>query len=278
MWWAKVRFLAPSWRGTSGGFLARSLRYPELSPAAPGSRPAIAAYEQFAPLWHAFIAHRLPDYPGFLAYLARRRHLELRSVLDVGCGTAPAAARLAEVAGEVVGIDTSDAMLAEARRRWAALPNVSFLRADFREFHLGRTFAAALAMSNALNYVAGRDELATAMRCIAEHIEPGGLFVFDTITERGLRLQSGFYFHGEGNGTRYAIHFRYDPAERRETSVVYLPSGTETHYRVPLDPPDVAAAAGAAGLRVEDYFSFASVPGHWFVGTRCFFVLAKQLH
>ncbi len=54
-----------------------------------------------------------------------------------------------------------------------------------------------------------------------------------------------------------------------------LPSGVETHRRVPVGPADVTAAAAAAGLAVDDHFSLPGVPGRWHTGLVAFFVLSK---
>lgn len=53
------------------------------------------------------------------------------AVIDIGCGTgATTRAAAAQTSGEVLGVDVSGPMLAEARRRAADLPNVRFVHAD----------------------------------------------------------------------------------------------------------------------------------------------------
>ncbi|WP_220483146.1 trans-aconitate 2-methyltransferase [Paenibacillus thiaminolyticus] len=49
------------------------------------------------------------------------------SVLDVGCGTGDLTARIRESGAHVVGIDKSEAMIAQARRKY---PNLRFIVAD----------------------------------------------------------------------------------------------------------------------------------------------------
>jgi SAM-dependent methyltransferase len=53
-----------------------------------------------------------------------------RRVLDFGCGIGRVSAALAPRAGEVVGIDLSERMIAEARARTVGLPNVRFESTD----------------------------------------------------------------------------------------------------------------------------------------------------
>jgi SAM-dependent methyltransferase len=58
-----------------------------------------------------------PNWFGLLDAIRAEGDFTGRRVLDVGCGTGRVAVALAEEAHEVVGVDPSDAMLAEARAR-----------------------------------------------------------------------------------------------------------------------------------------------------------------
>ncbi|MFE1320615.1 class I SAM-dependent methyltransferase [Kitasatospora phosalacinea] len=132
---------------------------------------------------------RFPD-PGHLA--ARwaesvlRTHAAGPRVLDVGCGTGRDAAWLHTEAGRrVTGIDTSEAMLAHAR---TAHPGPEYLRADMRDFDLGRRFDAALCLDSALLYCHTNDDLDAFLTRCRRHLVPGGLLVAE--------LRNGAYFLG----------------------------------------------------------------------------------
>jgi SAM-dependent methyltransferase len=140
---------------------------------------------------------------------------------------------------------------------------------------LGRRFEAAVCSFNSLNYVGDLGELGAVFRSVADHLRPGGLFVFDTHTCAAMDRVSGMYLHAEAEGKRFAIHFDYDWRRLREKAVVLLRSGVEIHWRIPIDPTDVEAASEGSGLVVEDYFSSAFVPGRWYTGPTCFFVLSR---
>jgi ubiquinone/menaquinone biosynthesis C-methylase UbiE len=76
-------------------------------------------------------ANALPEYPGIRRDLATALgELRGRRVLEVGCGTGEDASELARLVGpdgRVVGVDMSEAMITEARRRTAG----SDLRVEF---------------------------------------------------------------------------------------------------------------------------------------------------
>jgi trans-aconitate 2-methyltransferase len=66
-------------------------------------------------------------------------------ILDLGCGTGQLTASIAETGAEVVGIDSSATMLAEARQNY---PEIEFVHADAHEFHFDKPFDAVF--SNAV--------------------------------------------------------------------------------------------------------------------------------
>jgi SAM-dependent methyltransferase len=96
-------------------------------------------------------------------------------VLDLGCGTGRVALDLAEHGVPVVGLDIDEVLLAELRRRAADLP-VETVRADARDFDLGRSFPVILAPMQTVQLLGGAAGRAGFLRCARAHLEPGGLF------------------------------------------------------------------------------------------------------
>lgn len=276
-WRAKSRLIAPIWNSSPDLILSSGLLYPELQAVLKAGGPVLQPYEGMAAAWDEYGSAQLPDYTAFLEHLAHRRGAEYRSVLDLACGTGLLTPRLTRVAGEVVGLDASEQMLDVARARHVGRAGLSFTHGDFRSFALGRQFDAAVCASNSLNYLADRGELARVLAAVAEHLRPGGVFVFDVMTEWGMQYLSGHYLHALAGTRRFAIHFGYDRAQRRETSLAILRKGIETHRRIPLGPADVVAAVEGTGLEVADYFSSALLPWGRSLGcTALFFVLSKK--
>ena len=274
-WRAKVSLLAPYLRVRPETFFAREQRYTVSPQSALADWPVLPPYEALADIWHAYSCNSQPNYSCFLQSVARRRGVVLRSILDLACGTGTLTERLARLAPEVVGLDASEPMLIQARSHCSGLPGVHFARADFREFNLDQQFDAVVCAYNSLNYLANPAELSKVLQCVARHLRPGGVFIFDTTTMRGMQGSNTLYYHAEGEGRRLVMHFRYDSRQRKQTVAVSLPSGMEMHRRIPIDPEDVAKATANSGLNLDDYFSSAIIPGRWFVGHFCFFVLSR---
>lgn len=128
--------------------------------------------------------YRDKDYEGevqlisriFSQYAAR----PVRTVLDFGCGTGNHALRLAAQGYEVIGIDRSPEMLAEAGRK--ALEQriaVQFQQADIRTVRLNKTYDAVLMMFAVLGYQTDEADLRSVLRGARQHMHPGSLLVFD---------------------------------------------------------------------------------------------------
>jgi SAM-dependent methyltransferase len=96
-------------------------------------------------------------------------------VLDLGCGTGRVALDLAEHGVPVVGLDIDEVLLAELRRRAADLP-VETVRADARDFDLGRSFPVILAPMQTVQLLGGAAGRAGFLRCARAHLDTGGLF------------------------------------------------------------------------------------------------------
>jgi SAM-dependent methyltransferase len=96
-------------------------------------------------------------------------------VLDLGCGTGRVALDLAQRGVPVVGLDVDRVLLDELERRAGDLP-VETVRADARDFDLGRRFPCVLAPMQTVQLLGGRAARADLLRCARAHLEPGGVF------------------------------------------------------------------------------------------------------
>jgi SAM-dependent methyltransferase len=105
------------------------------------------------------------------AWLAERLGPECRTVLEPGCGSGRMLAALAAHGLEVVGIDTSEAMLALARVRDAEV-----VYADMTDFDLGRRFDGAVSVVSTVG-VLGAAGLGSHFEAMARHLEPGARYL-----------------------------------------------------------------------------------------------------
>jgi SAM-dependent methyltransferase len=109
-------------------------------------------------------------------------------ILDVACGFGRHSIALARRGFEVLGVDNSPEMLAEARRRAKRIHRVRFERRDMRRLSLTAEFDAVINMFTSFGYFSHRDNLA-ALRAMARALRPRGRILIETIDRRALRRQ-----------------------------------------------------------------------------------------
>ena len=131
-------------------------------------------------------------------------------VLDLACGTGRMTFPLADRGYDMIGIDGSADMLAEAcdknndrtdrlfeeacaklgldpdgfdtdaaMEELARHPAPLFLQQDMRDFELYGTVDATVCCLDSLNYLCGDGDLLACLKCVHLYLAPGGLLVFD---------------------------------------------------------------------------------------------------
>lgn len=107
---------------------------------------------------------------------------DVRTVLDLGCGTGNHAVPLAERGYQVTGIDRSPGMLDRARKKGSSQENSENLIlqcADIRDLNLNKTFDAVLIMFAVLGYQLTNKDVISTLSTARRHLNPGGLVIFD---------------------------------------------------------------------------------------------------
>ncbi len=107
--------------------------------------------------------------------LVQERRPGSRSLLDVGCGTGRHLAEL-QHRYDVAGLDLDPNLLAMARER---LPDAPLHHGDMTAFDLSRRFDVVTCLFSSIAYVRTLDNMRSAIRRMAEHLEPGGLLLVE---------------------------------------------------------------------------------------------------
>lgn len=129
----------------------------------------------------------------YLHQLFAQHHARPHTILDLACGTGNVAELLAAQGFAVTGVDLSPGMIAEAQRKAVeSRLTIDYAVQDAAELDLsGRAFDVCISLFDSLNYVTDPARLAKAMRRVAAHLVPQGLFIFDLNTE--FALQNRFF-------------------------------------------------------------------------------------
>lgn len=146
----------------------------------------------------------------FVLSLARDRGYDGGPLHDLGCGTGNATLPMLRRGLPVSGSDASAAMLRVAR---AKLPGVELTNASFTELDIEARFELVYSVFDSLNNLLSDEDFKTAAGNVRRHLLPGGLFVFDVNTDRGLReLWEGGKAEGWADDVYYSWTHHYDEA------------------------------------------------------------------
>lgn len=132
-------------------------------------------------------------------------------VADLGCGTGEMTTRLRDAGYDMIGIDASEEMLAEAQEKEyeridamldeaeetdtpaesaeeeAISQMIRYLHQDIREMELYGTVSAMVCVCDTMNYLLSEEDLRKVFRLANNYLERGGLFIFDMKTAHFYR-------------------------------------------------------------------------------------------
>ena len=101
-------------------------------------------------------------------------------VLELGCGTGTVTEMLADAGYDMIGIDNSEEMLAEAmEKRAESGHDILYLLQDMREFELYGTVRVVISVCDSVNYITEPEELQEVFRLVNNYLDPKGVFIFD---------------------------------------------------------------------------------------------------
>src|SRR5699024_8676778 len=152
-------------------------------------RRKMEAYGKFAQVYDLFMDN--VDYEGWADCLEKHlkeEGIEDGLVLELGCGTGTMTGLLARRGYDMIGVDNSEEMLAEAMEKKVEDGlDILYLLQDMQEFELYGTVRAAVSVCDSLNYITEKEELLQVFRLVNNYLDPGGIFLFDMNTVHKYR-------------------------------------------------------------------------------------------
>ncbi|NJN18174.1 MAG: class I SAM-dependent methyltransferase [Oscillochloris sp.] len=236
----------------------------------------MSIYERYAPFYdHSGQVRFALLVKMYLQDLLIRHSVPGRRMLDLACGTGTLAIEFAAEGWDVVGLDASPAMLAQASAKADSdlLGQARFIAGDLRRADADLPVAAFDLITctyDSLNYLRSSAELHACFSAVARLLAPGGLFIGDMNTPYFLAHDWAVCEVRELPGYVQIERSSYDPAVAEVTMALTGFVGDddagydrfdEIHIERGYPPDQIADLVHAAGLVVEAHYdAFSSEP------------------
>ena len=101
-------------------------------------------------------------------------------ILELACGTGRLTIPIAELGLNITGLDVSAPMLARARQKAEdAGVDVTWVKADCRDFDLGKTFKFIFIPFNSFNHIWDLESAESCLTSVRGHLDSDGIFLID---------------------------------------------------------------------------------------------------
>jgi len=212
----------------------------------------MSAYDRIARLYDPWSVSVVED----VSFYLERARRSVGPVVELGVGTGRIAVPLAADGIEVIGVDTSEGMLAVARER-AELAGVEVdLRyGDLRDPPVEGPVPIVLAPFRSLLHMETEADRIAAVRAVHRLLEPGGRFVFDVFNPGREDIAET---HGRWLEREPGIFERADWNERTRTLILRVRGeGMETELSLAwISVGEWRELLGAEGFVVEGLYGW----------------------
>ena len=102
-----------------------------------------------------------------------------KKLLDMGCGTGKYSNLLTKMKLKVVGLDKSNFMIKEAKKKFKRKKNLSFIQSDLKKFRSNEKFDIVSALFHILSYQTTNKDVDKFFKTCHNILNPKGVIIFD---------------------------------------------------------------------------------------------------
>lgn len=132
---------------------------------------------------------------------------QVRTVLDVGCGTGNHMMLLEKLGYTCTGMDISPEMVKLAAKKVRG----SLFVNDMRHFSLQKTFDAVISMFAVFNHNLSLDDAKRTLSSLKKHIRPGGIAIIDLYNPQGSGEKSDLAGHDLTGQVKRVMRWDFRP-------------------------------------------------------------------
>lgn len=228
------------------------------------------------------------DYQKWADYIEeifRKRSLNPSLVLDLGCGTGSICVEMSKRGYSMIGVDVSVDMLSCANdKALKSKSNVLFLNQDMRRLSLNKEVDVVLCLMDSVNYITDISDIKKVFSRIAEHLKPGGLFIFDINSQYKFEnILNDNVFYDLGDDISYIWENRYDSIKQIcEFDITFFTregelyrKWEELHYERAYSEDDMKKLIINSGLKLLNIYEDLTFEAPTETAERIFFVCQK---
>lgn len=141
----------------------------------------MADYDNIAPFYDRLHGSRKQTI-AYVKQLIRQYHPAAETILSLACGTGAVVKGLKKYY-HMEGLDLSPGMIERARKK---NKGVTFYVDNMCTFNLDKKYDVITCLYASLNHVVDFDQWCAMFHQVKKHLNPGGVFIFDVISEVGL--------------------------------------------------------------------------------------------
>ncbi|MGL5149295.1 MAG: class I SAM-dependent DNA methyltransferase [Clostridium sp.] len=140
------------------------------------------AYNKFAKIYDELINEDInyEEMASFIIEKSRELNIKEENYLDLACGTGNVTVQVGKHFKDIYGVDLSEEMLREAydKLREKRIKG-KIICQDISELELNRSFDLITCVLDSSNYITDYNDLKSYFKCVHNHLNEDGLFVFD---------------------------------------------------------------------------------------------------
>ena len=148
-------------------------------------------FDQWADIYDSVYSYVREDIPFYV----EETRLAGGPVLELGCGTGRVAIPIAQAGVDIVGLDSSVAMVDVARRKMRRIGgsgSLTLVHADMRDFSLEQRFSLAIIPFRGLLSLLTVEDQVRTLHNIKGHLHPGGKLIFNIfVPDLNMLVQEG---------------------------------------------------------------------------------------
>lgn len=117
----------------------------------------------------------------YVVDLLQDNDVKCGSILELGSGTGKHAEEFVKTGFNVLGVDLSSVMVGEANKRIndSFIGRLQFNVGDACSYRANKKFDAVISLFHVMSYQTKNENVKAVFQTAAEHLNPGGIFVFD---------------------------------------------------------------------------------------------------